>query len=62
MVPSIQHGLIITKFYEAVEYEKNVCLKELGGTIADARRAGDEDNSMKIIAKTIKLIGNNIII
>ena len=44
----LEHGLIITKFYEAVEYEKNVCFKELGETIADARRAGDADKSMEI--------------
>ena len=56
----LQHGLIITKFYEAVEYEKNVCFKELGETIADARRAGDADKSMEIIAETMKLIGNSL--
>jgi hypothetical protein len=39
----LEHGLIIPNFYEAVEYEMNVCFKESGETIADARRAGDAD-------------------
>mmetsp|Transcript_73982 Transcript_73982/g.197152 ORF Transcript_73982/g.197152 Transcript_73982/m.197152 type:complete len:217 (-) Transcript_73982:2436-3086(-) len=33
----IQHGLQITKFYEAIQYDKEVCFKELGEQIADAR-------------------------
>ncbi len=37
-----------------------VCFKELGETIADARRAGDVDKSMEIIAETMKLIGNSL--
>ena len=56
----LEHGLIITKFYEAIEYNKNVCFKELGESIADARRAGDADKSMEIIAETMKLIGNSL--
>ena len=56
----LEHGLIVTKFYEAIEYNKNVCFKELGETIADARRAGDADKSMEIIAETMKLIGNSL--
>ena len=56
----LEHGLIITKFYEAIEYNKNVCFKELGKSIADARRARDADKSMEIIAKTMKLIGNSL--
>ena len=56
----LEHGLIVTKFYEAIEYNKNVCFKELGEDIADARRAGDVDKSMEIIAETMKLIGNSL--
>ncbi len=37
-----------------------MCFKELGETIADARRAGDADKSMEIIAETMKLIGNSL--
>ena len=56
----LEQGFIITKFYEAIEYNKNVCFKELGESIADARRAGDADKSMEIIAETMKLIGNSL--
>ncbi len=50
----LEHGLIITEFYEAIEYDKNVCFKELGESIAAARRAGYADKSMEIIAETMK--------
>jgi type III secretion system FlhB-like substrate exporter len=56
----LEHGLIITKFYDAISYDSCVCFKELGETIADARRAGDVDKSMEIIAETMKLIGNSL--
>ena len=56
----LEHGLIITKLYEAIEYNKSVCFKELGETIAEARRAGDADKSMENIAETMKLIGNSL--
>ena len=26
----LEHGLIITKFYNAIEYGRNACFKELG--------------------------------
>ncbi len=44
--PSLEHALIFTKFHEAIEYNKNACFKELGKSIADARRAGNADKSM----------------
>ncbi len=56
----LEHGLIISEFYEAIEYDKNVCFKKLGESIADARRAGDVDISLKIIAETMKLIVNSL--
>jgi hypothetical protein len=56
----LKYGLIITKFFEAVDFENNVFLKELGESIAVVRRAGDADKSMEIIAETMKLIGNSL--
>jgi hypothetical protein len=56
----LEHGLIITKFYDAISYDSCVCFKELGEAIADARRAGDENKDMEIIAETMKLIGNSL--
>ncbi len=48
-------GSVITKFYNAIQYEKNVCFKTLGEEVTAARRAGDADKSMEIIAETIYL-------
>ncbi len=56
----LQHGLITTKFYEGIQYNKDVCFKESGESIAEARRAGDADKSMEIIAEAMKLIGNSL--
>ena len=54
----LQHGLVITKFYNAIEYGRNACFKQLGEEVTEARRAGDADKNMEIIAETMKLCGN----
>ena len=38
----------------------DVCFRELGESIADARRAGDADKPMEIIAETMNLNGNSL--
>ncbi len=55
----LEHGLIITKFHNAISYVACVCFQELGEAIADAKRA-DADKSMEIIIETMKLIGDSL--
>jgi hypothetical protein len=54
----LEHGLEITKFYQAITYTPKQCFKGIADDIANARRAGDVDEDMAIIAETMKLIGN----
>ena len=54
----LEHGLEITKFYKAITYTPKQCFKGIADDISNARRAGDVDESMAIIAETMKLIGN----
>ncbi len=54
----MEHGLEITKFYQAITYTPKQCFKGIADDIANARREGDVDEDMAIIAETMKLIGN----
>jgi hypothetical protein len=54
----LEHGLEITKFYQAITYTPKTCFKGIADDIANARRAGDVDADQSIIAETMKLIGN----
>jgi len=53
-----EHGLEVTKFYQAITYTPKQCFNGIAQDIANARRAGDVDEDMSIIAETMKLIGN----
>ena len=54
----LEHGLVVTKIYEVIEYEKNTCFKSFGDTVSEARRLGDIDIAKAILADTWKLLGN----
>ena len=55
----IEHGLIITDVFEIIEFGKMACFQEFGEQITAARRMGDMDPSLEIIAMLHKLIGNS---
>ncbi|XP_071847518.1 uncharacterized protein [Apostichopus japonicus] len=55
----LQHGLIITRIYQVIEYTPQACFRTFGESVSNARRAGDRDPSKAIIADTMKLIGNS---
>jgi hypothetical protein len=54
----LEHGLEITKFYQAITYTPKKCFTRIVEEVSDARRAGDVNEDMAIIAETMKLIGN----
>ena len=54
----IKQGLVITKFYKAITYTPDKCFTKIVQDVSDARRAGDKNPDMAIIAETSKLIGN----
>ncbi|KAI8516762.1 hypothetical protein Bbelb_053430 [Branchiostoma belcheri] len=55
----LKHGLQVTRIYQVMEYRPKPSFKSFGDAVSDARRKGDEDKSKKIIADTMKLIGNS---
>jgi hypothetical protein len=56
----LEHGLEISKFYQAITYTPKQCFKGIPDDITNVRRAGDVDEDMTIIAETMKLIGNTL--
>ena len=55
----LQKGLTVTKLHQVVEYSPQRCFRQFVRDVSDARRAGDVDKAQKIIADTMKLIGNS---
>ena len=55
----LNKGLVITKVYEVIEYQKNVCFTEFVDNISNARREGDADSEKACLADLAKLIGNS---
>ncbi len=57
----IDHGLKVTKVYQTLEFENNnKCFEKLCNKITHARREGDKHQNKKIIADSMKLIGNSL--
>ena len=56
----LEHGLIVTRVFEVIEFTPVACFKPAGEAVSQARRAGDgKDDRLKILAETMKLIGNS---
>ena len=55
----LNHGMIVTKVYQVVEFQKQRCLRDFVKEVSDARRQGDVDPDTAIIADTNKVIGNS---
>ncbi|KAI8495466.1 hypothetical protein Bbelb_269210 [Branchiostoma belcheri] len=55
----LNHGLEVTHVYQVLEYIPRKCFEPFGQKVSDARRDGDKDDKKKIIAETMKLIGNS---
>jgi len=57
----LEHGLVVTKIYQVVEYTPETCFESFGEAVSSARRAGDVDPSKAIIADTMKLVSPRLI-
>ena len=55
----LNKGLVVTRVYRVVEYERNALFRQFGLSITESRRQGDADSSQKLKADTSKLIGNS---
>ena len=56
----LEHGLVITRIYQVIEYTPVACFKPFGEAVSNARRAGDADPNKAIIADTMKLVSFTI--
>ena len=56
----MEHGLVVTKVYQVIEYETRPIFKDFSKSVSDTRRLGDVDSSLKLLANTAKLIGNSL--
>jgi len=54
----LEHGLVVTRVYQVVEYTPKACFKPFGEAVSDARRDGDRDPNKAIITDTMKLVNN----
>ena len=55
----MEKGLVVTKVYKVIEYERKALFRRFGDSVTAARRAGDADPRLKLVADTNKLIGNS---
>ena len=55
----LEHGLVITKIYQVVQWEPLACFRSFGNTVSAARRTGDKHPDQAILAETMKLLGNS---
>ena len=55
----LQKGLVVSHIYQVVEFTPKQPFRKFVQEVSDARRAGDIDKDKKIIADTMKLIGNS---
>jgi hypothetical protein len=55
----LEQGLVVTNVQLANEYKKWPKFRNFGLSVSDARRAGDVDPSLSILADTNKLVGNS---
>ena len=55
----LEHGLVVDKIYEVVEYVPERCFQGFIDTVSENRRNGDLDPTKAILAETFKLLGNS---
>ena len=55
----LNHGMVVTKIYQVVEFQKQRCFLDFVKEASDALRLGDADSDTDIIADTMKVIGNS---
>ena len=54
----VQLGLVCTKIHGFVEYTPKKCFNRFVQAAVDARRKGDENPNLSVVAETMKLLAN----
>lgn len=57
----LDHGLVVTKIHQIIEFSPRRCFREFVNSVSDDRRGGDKHQSLKVIADTSKLLGSSIL-
>ena len=55
----LEHGLVVAKIYEVVEYVPERWFQEFADTVSEIRRSENLDPTKAILAETFKLLGNS---
>lgn len=55
----LQKGLVVSRIYQVVEYQKQRCFTDFVNKVSSCRRNADENPDTSIIADTMKVIGNS---
>ena len=55
----LQHGLVITRIYQLLQYKRGKPFQSFGESVSATRREGDSDPAKSVIADTAKLVGNS---
>ena len=54
----LEHVFLVTRIYQVIEFQIDSCFKSFGDEVTSARREGDSNSSLDVIANTMTLIGN----
>ena len=55
----LEHGLVVTKIYQVIQYNAQPTFASFAQSVTEARRQGDSDLSKQLLANTAKLVGNS---
>lgn len=55
----LNHGLVITKIHQVIEYKPSKCFTNFAKEVSDSRRMGDNNSEYALLAETCKLAANS---
>ena len=55
----LEHGLVVSKIYQVVEYTPKACFHPAGERVSEGRRQGDSHSEKSMMGHIFKLIGNS---
>ena len=58
----IEHGLLVTKIYQVVEFSRLSCFKDFVDNVTNDRRQGDVDKSLELKSYISKLVRNLLLV
>ena len=56
----IEHGLVVTRIYQIIQFHPLPIFKVFGESVTEARRNGDVDPDLRLLANNAKLVGNSM--